>query len=87
MDKGKISSVLTIAALAGTSILAIPPRASADERSDCQRRVERAQEHYRKEVHEHGKHSRQAGEAKAQMNESWGRCWNEAHAWLRSSQS
>ena len=81
MNRVKISSALTIAALAGASILAVPPRASADERSDCQRRVEKAQDHYRKEVHEHGKHSRQAQEARGKMNEAWDRCWTGAHVW------
>ena len=77
----KISSTL-MALIVGAAMLGIAPsRAAADSRSNCQRRVERAQEHYRHEAHEHGKHSRQAENARAKMNAEWDRCWNEAHAW------
>ena len=81
MTKRRISSVLTIAALAAATVVSMPPRAAADERSDCQRRVEKAQEHYRKEAHEHGKRSRQAENARAKLNEAWDRCWSQAHSW------
>src|SRR6476620_1280618 len=81
MNRLKISSALTIAALAAATVVAAPSRASADDRSGCQRRVEKAQDHYRKEIHEHGKHSRQADNAKAKLNEAWNRCWNETHGW------
>ena len=81
MNMLKISSALTIAVLAAASFVAVPPRASADDRSDCQRRVEKAQDHYRKERHEHGKHSRQAENARAKLNATWDRCWSTSHAW------
>ena len=81
MHKWKLSSVLTASALAAVCFVAVPPKASADERSECQRRVEKARDHYRKEAHEHGKHSRQAENARAKLAEAWDRCWGEVHSW------
>ena len=81
MNMIKVSSALTIGALAAACFVAAPTKASADRRSDCQRRVEKAQEHFRKEAHEHGKHSRQADNARAKLNEAWDRCWSESHVW------
>jgi hypothetical protein len=80
MKNGTISGLLTVALAAG-SIVTAPPRARADQHGDCQRRVEKAEDHYRKESHEHGKHSRQAQEARTKLNETWDRCWSTTHAW------
>jgi len=77
----KVPSILTVAALAAACVVAVPPKASADDRSDCQKKVEKAQDHYRHEAHEHGKHSRQAQDARAKLNETWDRCWTGTHAW------
>lgn len=74
----------TIAACAVATALtfAAPPKATAEDARDrCQQRVEKAQEHYRHELHEHGKHSSQAEGAKAKMNQAWERCWRETKAW------
>ena len=71
-------------ALGAAVLLVTAPRASADHdrgRSKCQRQAEKAQDHYRHEVHEHGKHSRQADQARAKLNVTWDRCWNQAHGW------
>jgi len=81
MNHLKLTSTIAALALGTVLILTTAPKASADERGRCQQRVERAEEHYRHEVHEHGKHSRQAENARAKMNATWDRCWNEAHAW------
>jgi hypothetical protein len=75
-----------IAALGlGTALLfTTAPKASADNdhgRGRCERQVEKAQDKYRHEVHEHGKHSRQADQARARLNATWDRCWNESHGW------
>ena len=43
--------------------------------------IQKAEDHYRKESHEHGKHSRQANNARAKLNETWDRCWSSTHAW------
>lgn len=77
----KIPSVIAGVALAMALFVAAPSKASADARSNCQGRVEKAEQHYRGEVREHGRRSPQAENAKAKMNEAWERCWNEAHAW------
>lgn len=77
----KIAGVLTVAALAAATGISVPPQALADNRSDCQRRVEKARDRYRKEAHEHGKHSRQADNARAKVNEAWDRCWTQSRAW------
>ena len=80
----KLNITGAVAALAvGIALLfnAAPKAAADDGRDRCQHRVEKAKEHYRHEVHEHGKHSSQAEEAKAKMNQAWDRCWSEAHAW------
>ena len=80
MNNLKLSSLVATGALAAACMLA-PSRAAADSRSQCQRRVENAQEHYRHEVHEHGRHSRQAENARARLNQTWDRCWSTSHAW------
>lgn len=77
----KIPSVLTVAALAAACVVAVPSKAAADDRTDCQKKVEKAQDHYRHEAHEHGKHSRQAQSARAKLNETWDRCWSTTHSW------
>jgi hypothetical protein len=81
MNRLKLSSTVAAVAVAGAMLAAAPSKASADSRSNCQHRVEKAQQRYRHEAHEHGRHSRQAEEAKARLNNTWDRCWNEAHAW------
>jgi hypothetical protein len=81
MTRLKILGTVTALAVAAVLFMTAPPKASADERSNCQHRVEKAEQHYRHEAHEHGKHSRQAEDAKAKLNSLWDRCWNEAHGW------
>lgn len=80
MNRGKCFTTATLA-VAAALLVTMPVKASADSRSRCQQHVEKAREHYRHEVHEHGRHSRQAEEAKARLNAEWDRCWNEAHGW------
>jgi hypothetical protein len=81
MRRLKLTGTITGLALSIVLVFGTAQKASADGRSRCQHRVEKAEEHYRHEVHEHGKHSRQAENARAKMNVEWDRCWNEAHAW------
>ena len=81
MDHSSIRHTLTSIALAAALCLATASRSAADERTRCQRRVEGAERHYRHEVQRHGKHSRQAEQAKAKLNARWNHCWLEAHAW------
>jgi hypothetical protein len=81
MDSLKISGVLTALALGAALFMAAPPKAAADRRSNCQHRVDKAEQHYRHEAREHGRHSRQAEDAKSRLNAAWDRCWNETHSW------
>ncbi len=80
MTKNSIVGTLAIGAL-GAALLFIPPGASGDSRSQCQERGERAQNHFREEVREHGRNSRQADSAKRSLNRVWDRCWNRTKAW------
>lgn len=80
MERSKLWTGATLALLAAL-IVSQPIKASADERTRCRSRVEKAEDHYRHEAHEHGKRSRQAERAKAKLNAEWDRCWNSAHAW------
>ena len=81
MVRLKLLSTLTAFAVVAVLFAAGPSQASADERSNCQHRVDKAEQHYRHEAREHGKHSRPAEDAKARLNAEWDRCWNETHAW------
>ena len=81
MERGKFLSGAAALAVGAALLLTLPVKASADDHSGCQHRVEKAQERYRHEVHEHGRHSRQADDAKAKLNAVWERCWNEERGW------
>ena len=81
MVRLKLLSTLTAFAVVFVLFAAAPTKASSDGRSNCQHRVDKAEQHYRQETHEHGKHSRQAEDAKSRLNAEWDRCWNETHAW------
>lgn len=83
MNHWKLGNALAALALSAALILATTPSARADRdyRARCQHRVEKARERYRHEAHEHGKHSRQAENARVKLNAEWDRCWNEAHGW------
>ncbi|MBV9342478.1 MAG: hypothetical protein JO159_16525 [Acidobacteria bacterium] len=81
MSRFQIPSAILACAVATALCLSAPLKASADERSRCQHRVERAGEHYRHEARKHGKHSRSAERAKARLNAEWDHCWREAHGW------
>jgi hypothetical protein len=75
----------TLAALALGAALGIQtmPQAHAgdDARGRCRNRVEKAEDHYRHEIGEHGKNSRQAEHARAKLSAAWDRCYTEAHGW------
>ena len=80
MKNKSLLGTLAIGAL-GAAMLVVPSVASADSRSRCQQRVERAEHHFRDEVREHGRHSRQAESAKRSLNRVWDRCWTGSKAW------
>ena len=80
MNRLKLSAVL-IAFAFGAALLFTPSLASADERSNCQHRVEKARQHYQHERREHGRDSAQAQDARARLTAVWDRCYNEVHSW------
>jgi hypothetical protein len=80
----RLGNALAALALGGALVIVTVPKAHADNddaRSRCQSRVERANDHYRKEVRAHGRHSEQAEKSKAQLNEVWNRCYSQANGW------
>ena len=78
----KVTGTIATLTVGVALLFTAPPKASADDdRGRCQHRVEKARDHYRHETQEHGKHSRQAEEAKAKLNQAWDRCWSETHSW------
>ena len=84
MKNLRIGNALAALALGGALVLAAAPKAHADDhdgRARCQSRTERASDHYRQEVREHGRHSRQAESARAKLNAVWDRCYSEARGW------
>jgi hypothetical protein len=82
MNHVRIGTTLAALAMGVALTVATTPKAHADDaRNRCQHRVEKAQDHYRHEIREHGKHSQQAEDAKAKMQSEWDRCYTEAHGW------
>ncbi len=82
MMKLKLGNAVAALALGGALVLAAAPKAHADDaRARCQSRTERANQHYREEVRNHGRHSPQAEKAKSQLTSVWDRCYSDAHGW------
>lgn len=80
MNRVKLASAVAALAIAG-AMLTSPLKAAADSRSNCQHRVEKAQQRYHHEAREHGRDSAQAQDARARLTSEWDRCYNEVHAW------
>ncbi|HJT72343.1 MAG TPA: hypothetical protein VJ731_19240 [Terriglobales bacterium] len=82
MKHVRLGTTLAAFVLGATLTLATSPKAHADDaRSKCEKRVDKAHEHYRHEIAEHGRHSQQADDAKAKLESEWDRCYTEAHGW------
>ena len=86
MRRLKLSHALALLALGAALVAATTPAARADDdhdhgRSRCQQKTEHAQQKYQEEAREHGRHSPQAESARARVNATWDRCYNEVHAW------
>lgn len=83
MNYCKLGSLIAACALSATLLFSTAPKAAAndDTRARCRSRVEKAEDHYRHEVREHGKHSAKADEARAKLKEEWEKCWTDDHAW------
>ena len=57
------------------------PLAQAENRSRCQRQVEKAEARLNRAIARHGERSSQAREARRDLNSQRGVCWDRHHAW------
>jgi hypothetical protein len=57
------------------------PRSHADDRANCQQRIENTEAKLQQEIREHGEHSPQADNRRRELNNERERCWNEQHGW------
>jgi hypothetical protein len=73
-------TVLAGAALAGFLLFAGAPRLRADD-DVCQRRIARADHRLHEAIEHHGRESRQADHARAQLHEAREQCWNRNKRW------
>ncbi len=62
------------------------PRSHADDRANCQERIEQTEARLQQEIREHGEHSPQADNRRRELNEERERCWNEHHGWWNGSE-
>jgi hypothetical protein len=77
---GAAKLTLAGAALAGFLLFTGAPRLRADD-DDCQRRIARADHRLHEAIEHHGRESRQADHARAQLHEARERCWNRGKRW------
>ena len=78
LEYGKL--LVTLAALIGFLLFTGAPRVRADE-SECQHRTERADHRLHDAIEHHGRESRQAEHARAQLREAREQCWNRNKRW------
>jgi len=76
---GAGKAMLAGAALAGFLLFSGAPRLRADD--DCQRRISKADHRLHEAIEHHGRESRQADHARAQLRETREYCWNRNHRW------
>ena len=57
------------------------PRAHADDRSQCQHAVEKAEARLDRAIHDNGEHSREAEDRRRDLNAERQRCWEQYHQW------
>jgi len=74
---------ITLAAvfLGALGFLAATPSAQADDRRDCQRRVERAEWRLRDAIEDHGYYSHQAFDRRRDLNRERERCYDRYHSY------
>jgi len=75
-----LGMVLAGAALAGFLLFAGAPRLRADD-DFCQRRIAKADHRLHEAIEHHGRESRQADHARAQLHEAREQCWNRNKRW------
>ena len=67
--------------LGALGFLAATPSAQADDRRDCQRRVERAEWRLRDAIQDHGYYSHQAFDRRRDLNRERERCYDRYHSY------
>ena len=77
-----IAKTLAVAVMLNVVALVVAvPRGHADDRANCQRRIEKTEAKFHEEVRKHGWNSRQADNRRAQLNAERERCWNQHRGW------
>jgi hypothetical protein len=59
----------------------LPPLHADDDRTKCQRRVEKAEARYDDAVRDHGKHSHEADARREELNRERENCYERFHQW------
>jgi hypothetical protein len=57
------------------------PLVRADDRSQCQHNVEKAEARLDKAIHDNGEHSREAEDRRRDLNAERQHCWDKFHQW------
>src|ERR1700720_4277857 len=78
LGAGKV--MLAGAALAGFLLFTGAPRLRAEDDA-CQRRISKADHHLHEAIEHHGRESKQADHARAQLHEAREQCWNRNKRW------
>jgi hypothetical protein len=71
------AALMTVALM----LFAAAPALHADQRSDCQHAIEKAEARLDKAVQKSGDHSREAEDRRRDLNAERERCWNANHQW------
>ena len=78
----KLRKRMTLAAtFAALCFLAAAPRAQADDRRNCQLRIERTEYRLRDAIQDRGYYSHQANDRRRDLNRERERCWNQYHGY------
>ena len=77
-----VAKTLAVAVMLNVVAMVVAvPRAHADNRANCQRRIESAEGKFHQETRQHGWNSRQANHWRSELNEERQRCLSQSHGW------
>jgi hypothetical protein len=74
-------SILAALMMSAFLAFAAAPRVTADDRSHCQKAVEKAEVRLDDAVAKHGEGSHEAAERRRELNDERDRCWQAYHEW------
>lgn len=81
-DCRRFGKTLLIAATVSVLLLFVAaPRSQADDRAQCQQRIERTEARLNSAMSKYGAKSAQANARQRDLNAERERCWNQTHAW------